>query len=952
MNLSYPTYMKHKNTVCLGAKILGMLAILQTAALALGADSLERDFLNPPAMHRPATFAFMHTTGGPVADQAICRDIEEMKKKGISSVLFYFPYFAGGTLSNKKLVFGESEDQVVSTEEYKGPGAISETYPPTPRGWSPEWRKTLRLASKECGRLGVEMGISMGGAGCENSNGSPTSAQKNWVVSSTRVTGTTEVDLPLAKEVFDAKGKALPYVDTFVLALPDSKQTSPDKIQDLTGKMDAKGRLNWNAPAGDWVVLRFGYVQAGRYIDHLSAEALNEKWDNTMAVLLAEMSPEERKGLSYVECDSYEGGPQTWTPKLPEEFRNRRGYDLKPWLPVLAGKVVGSPLQSACFKRDYELTISDLYASNHYARHTALANANGLNFCSEAAGPHQAQTDVLKSLSQCQIAMGEFWTPGTHRGTGDASRFLLRDAAAAAHGYGKRDVFCEAFTGGRDPWQVTPYRMKPAGDQAFCDGLTRPCIHGYNISPWPDSKPGLAYWAGVYFNRQTTWWDQAAAPFLEYLGRCSDLLSQGLFVADVAYYTGDGIGQLLPFKAAYKDFPGDLYDYDRMNADILLTRVDVANGRLVLPDGMSYRLLVLQDKVPFQLATLKKFRALIEKGAVVLGNRPTEPFGLLDDPECFRLATDEIWGTEQTGATGSRALGKGRIIWGKSLQEVLAAEAVEPDIEITGKSAKGIIRWIHRHLEDAEIYFLCSRWEPLEHVECSFRIAGKVPEIWNPLTGKIQEAHAFRQEKNRTVVPLEFEPYGSTFIVFRKPTSETARSGKNGWEFESVQTLSGPWTVQFDPEWFYASHPGKLATTLQFEYLSDWTSHPLEAVKFYSGTATYRKEFIAPQIEGSLYLDLGEVWDVACVRLNGTSVGTCWTKPNRLEITRALKSGQNVLEVDVVNQWPNRLIGDSFLPKEQRRTRTNIKYTQTAHLYPSGLLGPVQLLRIRPPQGP
>jgi hypothetical protein len=500
-----------------------------------------------------------------------------------------------------------------------------------------------------------------------------------------------------------------------------------------------------------------------------------------------------------------------------------------------------------------------------------------------------------------------------------------------------KDVFCEAFTGGNDPWRESPFYMKPCADQAFCDGLTRPCIHGYDISPWMEDSPGFVYWAGTYFNRHTTWWEQSSA-FLDYLARCSSLLRQGVFSPDVAFYDGDGIGKEVSRKAALGDLAG-LYDYDRINTEILLTRMSVKDERIILPDGLSYRVLVLSGNEPLPVEVLRKLSALVEAGATIIGARPPGPYGLMDDAAEFKTLADRLWGSVQTEPAAVRQLGKGRVVWGKPVLQFLREDGVPPDVECTGVSAKGIIDWIHRRADASEIYFVANRWQPVEQVECAFRVTGKIPELWDPVTGEIREAGNFRQENGRIILPLKCNPFGSVFVIFRKPTTEATRLGKNWVEFQPTQEIAGPWKVNFDSKW---GGPPEAA----FATLEDWTKRSESGIKYYSGTATYHKTInLVALPKSKVYLDLGEVHEVAAVRLNGQDLGVLWTKPFRVEVTRALKPGANQLEIDVVNLWPNRLIGDSFLPKEKRVTRTNMtKYTQASQLLPSGLMGPVRLM--------
>jgi hypothetical protein len=284
------------------------------------------------------------------------------------------------------------------------------------------------------------------------------------------------------------------------------------------------------------------------------------------------------------------------------------------------------------------------------------------------------------------------------------------------------------------------------------------------------------------------------------------------------------------------------------------------------------------------------------------------------------------------------------LVWGKTARQVLRELGVAPDFEYQGLSDAGTIDWIHRTMSDGtEIYFVASRWEKPESVTCSFRVSGKQPELWNPVTGERRDATAFRQENGRTLVPLTFDPCGSVFVVFRHAIGREV-SGITVSNYPTLKPqlrLDGAWDVSFDPKW------GGPAT-VRFDELVDWTKRAEKGIKFYSGTAVYRKTFAlsaALKNDRQLILDLGEVREVAEVRLNGRDLGVVWSKPARVNITRAVKAGVNELEVSVVNLWPNRLIGDAGLPEKERFTETNMRrFVSKSPLLPSGLLGPVQLL--------
>jgi hypothetical protein len=387
--------------------------------------------------------------------------------------------------------------------------------------------------------------------------------------------------------------------------------------------------------------------------------------------------------------------------------------------------------------------------------------------------------------------------------------------------------------------------------------------------------------------------------------------------------------------------PAEGYDHDNCNLDALLARVRVKDGRLVLPDGMSYRLLVLPDASPMAPEALAKIAELVKAGATVVGSQPSGMAGqaaTAEEKKKFDARAAQLWGD---GAQGNKA-GGGQVIAGITPGAVLASMNIPPDLQFEGLSDGGQLDWIHRRADATEIYFVASRWDPKEKVTCAFRVSGKRPELWNPVTGEIRDAVAFRQENGRTIVPLEFNPRESVFVVFRKPIApdESGSAASNYPNITPQSELSGSWEVSFDPKW---GGPERVT----FDSLIDWTKRSEDNIRHYSGTAVYRKTFplaSLPTAGAKLLLDLGEVHEIASVRLNGMDLGVLWAKPARVDITRAARAGENALEITVVNLWPNRLIGDSNLPPEKRLTETNMhKFSAATPLYPSGLLGPVAL---------
>jgi hypothetical protein len=948
-------------------KLFLFIVVLFVGANIGKSASLDSGFTRPPPGAPPWVFwMWLRVDTTP---EAITRDLEEMHAKGIEGAILYDSGFGGGGLKfSSKMVLQGKGYHAVPTADYDG-GHIDKIPVAALDTWSPRFRELVRFAAKEADRLGVKLCLTIGLAGTSGPI-APEYGQQKLVWSETAVTGPHAYDAslpapdtevvntlgslpatsagnkpvapPKKPERVRAKTKYVNAHPVAVLAVPDRENFSPEEVIDLSEKTDATGRLRWDVPAGAWKILRFGYAPTGArnvwgtYTDCMSTEAMDKTWDSTIGVMLREMTPAERKGLYAIEDDSWESGATTWTKRFPEEFKTLRGYDLIRWLPALAGKQMGEA-ESLGVRRDFYRTIADLVAKNHYARLGELARKNGLVAFGEPAGPNTSQLDLMKDCSGVDVAMGEYWHPSVHRPT-PSRRFMLRAAASANHLYGKRLTPCESLTSLGPFWEESFFDLKNTADQAFCDGCNLTIIHNWSHSPSVTARPGYTYFAGTLYSRTTTWWEQTPA-FNVYLGRCSFLLQQGLFVADALYYRGDAIGQGEQMKPR-PALPAEGYDHDNCNLDALLTRVSVKDGRLVLPDGMSYRILVLPNNSLMAPEALAKIAALVEGGATVVGPRPGGPAGLVTPEQKlkFEALAARLWANAQ----GENQVGAGRVFAGKTPGDVLLEMKLPPDFAYAGLSSGGDLDWIHRRTSDSDIYFVASRWDPQEQVACTFRVAGRQPELWDPVTGEIRDAGAFSQKDGCTTVPLEFNPRGSVFVVFRKPIA-LDMAGKAASNYPKVapqSELTGAWEVSFDPKW---GGPEKVA----FDSLVDWTKRPEDGIKFYSGTAVYRKKFnlaALPAAGQKLLLDLGAVHEEAVVKLNGTDLGVVWTKPARVDISAAARPGANELEITVVNLWPNRLIGDAALPAEKRFTETNIrKFTKATPLFPSGLLGPVTL---------
>ena len=770
-----------------------------------------------------------------------------------------------------------------------------------------------------------------------------------------------------------------------------------DSILDLTDSVDTKGRLEWNTPAGKWAIMRFVCANTGAplrlpspkssglAIDHFSSEATTEHFKYMIGLLRQEIGDFEETALKQMYVCSYELSGSTWTPDFLEQFESRRGYDMTHYLPVLSGSVVKDHKTTERFRYDFRKTLGDLLVDAFYRTGREISNLYGLELCAEAGGPgpplHQVPVDALKALGALDIPRGEFWK--------DHNVWVVKETACASHIYGKKVVDMESFTSWRH-WQDGPFELKAIADKALCGGTNHFTFHTSAHNPSATERPGWVYHAGTHISPSLVWWPKAR-PFIDYLSRCSFLLQEGLFVADVCYYYGDQGFNFVPPKHVEPSL-GYGYDYDVTNAEVILTRMSVKNGRIALPDGMSYELLVLPDRDDMDLDVLRKIEKLVKAGATVVGRRPTTTAGLTGYPQRGRQVAklaNKLWGPCDGEKVKEHRYGKGRIIQGWKLQDILESRGKGPDFSFTSHNGEANLDYIHRRIEDAEVYFVSNTREVWEQADCTFRLFNKVPEIWDPVSGRMHKQLVYESVKGGTKVPLRLSPFGSVFVIFKDKRTKnhvTSISGPEGVEvlpgedsdielrvFESGTYLlkpargseiraevkkvpaavgiTGPWDVRFAKGW--GAPESKI-----FPKLISWTDDPDDGVKYFSGIAAYHREFdlSASQLgdDKRVFLDLGRLHFVAEVCLNGKSLGILWAPPYRLEITDAARTGSNKLVVEVANTWSNRLVGDTKLPEEQRFCRTNMTHSLTwespwkeTPLLESGLLGPVRLVTAR-----
>jgi hypothetical protein len=699
--------------------------------------------------------------------------------------------------------------------------------------------------------------------------------------------------------------------------------------------------------------------------------------NGTMSQAISDLVPGTKYTVTFSAAQR-PGNAQTWNVKMDDTVIE----NCKPG----TGITLVNDDVTARFRADFDRTIQDCLADNFYGHFTDVCHQNGMIMGSESCGPNNIPPeDALKNLGRCDFPAGEFWVnynSPDHFNPDPRLKLNLKQTASATHVYGLRQAQAEAFTqmeGDRTHWSFGPSELKPYANDAFCWGINRIMLHQATCQDPEDGKPGYEYCAGQHFTPNITWWEQSP-PFFTYLSRCSYLLQQGNFAADVCFYLGEEPPVLVPPKYIVPGL-GSGYDCDYCNTEVLLKRMSVKDGRIVLPDGMSYRLLVLQNCVSpvpeiaervgaYQSLTVSpipsksmsvevttKLRELVRDGATIIGAPPEKAAGLKNYPKCDKEVQNiaaEIWGDLNGTDRTERSFGKGRVIWGKSPREVLLADGVKPDFTFAGQDTQpDDFDYIHRTSGNAEIYFVTNRKSEPATQDFTFRVTGKQPDIFDPVSGSIRPANAFRQADGCTTLPLDFDRFGSYFVVFRDPIANdmAGEAKRNFPKLDKLQDLDGPWKVAFDPAW---GGP----TDADFPDLVSWTQRPENGIKFYSGKATYRKTFdLSDEAKKALetgsetkklFLDLGDVKEVAEVRLNGEKLGILWCNPWRVDITKALKPTGNVLAIDVINLWPNRVIGDLNLPKEERLTKTHEAFrfdmlTKNTSLIDSGLLGPVTL---------
>lgn len=730
----------------------------------------------------------------------------------------------------------------------------------------------------------------------------------------------------------------------------DATSIPADSVIDITEQMSGDGTLTWDAPEGNWTILRFGFSLTGAKsrpanpgglgyeVDKLSREHTESYYRGYTEPFKRALGDLFGKRLNHFLIDSWEAGQQNWTDDMLAEFTRRRGYDPTLFLPAMAGYVVGDVETSDRFLWDFRRTLADMFAENHYGTMVELLHRDGLKVYSEASGVSlEIPEDTLLTKSKVDIPMGEFWMRDLH----PRLMYLqdVRGAASAGHIYGKPIIAAESFTGGG---YESPFALKKASDYWLAQGINRLVFHTSAHQP-QDALPGNTM-VGTHLHRNITW-AELARPLNEYFARTCYMLQQGRNVADIAYLLPEGAPSTMPiWGAGTQPAPPEGYDYDFVNTDILLNAIRITDdGRLEIPGRATYRVLVLPPNSTMTPEVVIKLQQLVEDGATILGPKPTNSPSLREQPtsdsEIAELSAT-LWGDLNGTTRTINYFGKGMVVWGRTLEAVLNKLNIKPDLEWSaGLDTK--LAWKHRRLDDADIYYVSNlAIRPIE-AEVRCRVSGRAVELWRPDTGEISAAVS-REDKNRTVVSLPLAPNETLFLVFHD-TKEVAQAENQPELWKELAEIDGEWKIAFPPD-------RGAPENISMPKLTAWNEHDNLGIRYFSGTAEYTIDFNADESwlspNREISLDLGEVYDIAEVMLNGKQAGILWKPPYAAELTGAIQLGENQLIVRITNQWTNRIVGDRQA-KEEDRVLTGIDPTSRfgpRELVKSGLLGPVRIL--------
>ena len=719
------------------------------------------------------------------------------------------------------------------------------------------------------------------------------------------------------------------------------------EVIDLTSQMDEEGHLNWDVPEGKWEVLRIGYSLTGAMNRPASPEATGLEVDklDTAAVrryIETYLSMYEdatdgligERGLQAIMFDSWEASNTNWTPQILDDFKSLRGYDPTPWLPALAGYVVENPEKTDGFLWDWRRTIQELLKENHYEFLTQILHERGLIRYGEAHEElFSTMGDGMEMKKSADIPMAAMWQVNT---PGDIEGVYFNDnqeSASVAHIYGQNISATESFTGG-PAYGTAPWDLKSTADAILLAGSNRFVIHTSTHQPITKG-PGMTLGVGQYFTRNETWAEQGKA-WVDYLSRSAYMLQQGTSANEIAVFYGESSPVISHYRNSYPAV-AEGYRYDYVNADVIMNMFSVKDGDLVTESGMNYKILYFgkgTDKVT--LAVLKRVKQMVQQGAVLVGERPNSSPSLADDPSQVQKVLDELWPGDK-----STELGNGIVYNSDEVnKDILDEIGLAPDFTYSKPKTDSNVMFIHRNLSQGDIYFVANRVDREEAIEASFRVSGFKPELWDPATATISPV-SYSFDGDRTNITIPMDRFGSVFVVFREPTKEKSWTIPHQTMY-SVEELKGPWLVEFQAE------RGAPATAI-FDQLMDFRESQDQGIRYFSGVATYSKEveitYNILQEGEQVWIDLGQVYNLAEVWVNGKLAGTAWKPPYSVNITDDVIAGINQIEIKAVNLWVNRLIGDAQPDVKEKITLTTRQfYRANSPLVPSGLLGPVKIL--------
>lgn len=924
----------------------------------------SEDFMNPPVENRP--LAYWAWLNGYVDTSKMVYELEEMKEKGMQGA---FIWDVGAMIDPENII------------------------PAGPAFLGDESLEYISMALDTAERLGLNLGLiassswNAGGPWIEEADGSMQLLSTRIIVegpSNDQITiGTPESQRGEAEIYTRITSLAIPHVDNKVI---DYASVEPVILDDYV--VDDR-IIQWEVPEGEWDILSFFMANTmqnlvvpspnsnGLLIDHLSRRATRIHFDTIITKLDKVSTPERR--IKFLEVDSYEVWPANdWTPVFIQEFNSRYGYDPVPFLPLLLDYNHKEGVLGDRFRADYNRLVSDLMIENHFAQGAEISEKHDMLLFAEGGHGGHPRVDPLKAMGMVHVPMGEFWNRQRH--------WVTKEAASAANIYGKKVVASESLTGWNH-WQHGPTEFKQLSDVAFTVGLNQLVFHTFPHNPEIAGKPGFAFHAGEHVNVNATWWEMSK-PFMYYLSRSSYMLRQGNFVADVLLYYGDDAPNLVPTKRMDPNYTPDMpglyphwfdddtkcshcgipkpvnpgrlagYDYDYVNADVITTTLKSENGKLVLPHGQSYKVMMIPDREDISLEVLKSLEKLVFDGAVIIGPKPSRATSLKNYPESdleVKAIADKLWGNSDSNTIGSNQYGKGTVYWGKTLDEVLDRLEVAPDFEVIGiDNFDRQIDYIHRQTETEDIYFVSNSSESIKHFTAVFRVEGnRVPEIWDPETGLIQRELEYSKVDNGISIDFIMDPLAARFVVFKKRSSGENDPDLNydlQFGFHRAEKssptidISTAWQVGFDPamggpEQYY------------MEELVSWTNTDVEGIRYYSGKATYTREFTvdadALSERKEAFVVFENIQEMARVYINDNDCGIVWTPPYKANITPYLKAGTNQITVEVVNVWNNRIVGDLKNLDQKQYTNTNVKksrFSANDPLLKSGLLGKAEIV--------